>query len=68
MITVEFSKQELDILVGLLDLAVKAGGLSVAQNALILTSKIQNAYGASEQPKPEPSKVSKDEGAGKKPV
>jgi hypothetical protein len=43
MITVSFSKEEIDQHIGLLDLAVKAGGLQVAQVALPLASKLDMA-------------------------
>jgi hypothetical protein len=43
MITLSFSKEEVDQLVGLLDLATKAGGLQIAQAALPLASKLDMA-------------------------
>lgn len=41
--TIEFSAHELQALGQLLDLAVKAGGLSVAEPALVITKKLQAA-------------------------
>jgi hypothetical protein len=37
----EFTKEELQALLGLLDLATKAGGLEVAQHAMPLALKVQ---------------------------
>jgi hypothetical protein len=45
-ITVTYSEEEASAAVSLYDLAVKAGGLSVAQNALVLTQKLQAAASA----------------------
>lgn len=53
---IEFTEQEAQDLVGLLDVAVKAGGLQVAAVAIVLTNKIQTAF--SEAPKA-PAKASK---------
>jgi hypothetical protein len=50
MITLSFSKEEVDQLVGLLDLATKAGGLQIAQAALPLASKLDMARRAAEAP------------------
>lgn len=38
---IDLSADEINVLLGLIDLAVKAGGLQVAQNAVILAAKIQ---------------------------
>lgn len=43
VIRLDLTDQETAALVNLIDLAVKAGGLNVAQNALIFVSKIQIA-------------------------
>ena len=44
------TEQEANVLIGLLDVAVKSDGLKVAQNALALVSKLQQAF----QETPEP--------------
>jgi len=41
--TIEFSDEEMNALIGLLDVAVRAQGLNVAQNALVLATKIKQA-------------------------
>ena len=41
--TIEFSREEMNALVGLLDVAVRAQGLNVAQNALVLATKIRES-------------------------
>lgn len=43
MIKVEYTNEEAQAAVSLYDLAVKAGGLQVAQAALNLTKKLQDA-------------------------
>ena len=55
MKTLEFSEQEATVLVNLLDAAVRAQGLGVAQNALALAQKVQGAF-APEEKKEEPKK------------
>ena len=40
MKTIEFTDQELQVLTQLLDIAVKAGGLNVAEAATVLSKKI----------------------------
>jgi len=40
MKTIEFTDQELQVLTQLLDIAVKAGGLNVAEAATVLAKKI----------------------------
>lgn len=45
MKTIEFNDGELQALMQLLDIAVKAGGLQVAQAASILAGKVQSAIG-----------------------
>lgn len=40
---IEMSADEINVLLGLIDLAVKAGGLQVAQNAVILAAKLRAA-------------------------
>lgn len=44
MANIEFSKEEAEVLVALLDVAVKAGGLQVAQNALALAMKVRAVF------------------------
>ena len=48
----ELSKEEMSALIGLLDVATKAGGLQVAQAALPIAMKAQAALNA-EQPEGE---------------
>tara|TARA_R100001443_G_scaffold114080_1_gene129551 strand:+ start:1727 stop:1939 length:213 start_codon:yes stop_codon:yes gene_type:complete len=43
MTNIEFSDEEMNALIGLLDVAVRAQGLNVAQNALVLATKIKQA-------------------------
>lgn len=43
MIQIEFSEQEANALIELINLAVKSGGLNVAQAGFVLASKIQTA-------------------------
>ncbi len=45
---IEFTNQEAESLIGLLDIAVKAGGLQVAQHAIPLAVKVQQALDALE--------------------
>ena len=45
MKTIEFNDGELQALMQLLDIAVKSGGLQVAQAASILAGKIQSTIG-----------------------
>jgi hypothetical protein len=40
-ITVEFTEQERNVLLQLLDIAVKAAGLQVAESAVVLAKKLQ---------------------------
>jgi len=56
---IELSKDEAQALLGLLDVAVKAGGLQVAQHALPLAVKVQKAMDAEAKAK-EVSEVSGD--------
>ena len=49
MKTIEFTEQEINALVQLIDIAVKAGGLNVAQAGAILAAKLPGQ----EQPNPE---------------
>ena len=51
MKTIEFSEQEINTIIQLLDLATKAGGLQVAQAALAIVAKLQAP------PKAEPTKL-----------
>ena len=41
--SVDFTAEELNALIGLLDIATKAGGLQVAQAALPIAVKVQTA-------------------------
>ena len=41
MKTIEFTNEEINALVALLDIAVKAGGINVAEAAVYLTKKIR---------------------------
>lgn len=41
--TITLSEQEAQVLVQLIDMAVKSGGLNVAQAAVVLTQKITDA-------------------------
>jgi hypothetical protein len=43
MMKIEFTKEEAQALVGLIDLAVKSGGLQVANAALVIMKKIDDA-------------------------
>lgn len=49
MIKIEFTKEETQALVGLIDMAVKSGGLQVANAALVLTKKIDDAAKAADK-------------------
>ena len=44
------TEQEANVLIGLLDIAVKSDGLKVAQNALALVSKLQQAFTDTPEP------------------
>jgi hypothetical protein len=46
---IELNKEEANALVGLIDMAVKAGGLQVANAALVLMKKIDDAAKAADQ-------------------
>lgn len=48
---VSFTEQEANALISMLDDAVKAKGLSVAQNALHITGKLQEAFKAADEVK-----------------
>lgn len=58
MIKVTFNEQEMQALVQMLDLAVKAGGLNVAGAAFILQQKIVSAFEADNRlmTEPDPTK------------
>ena len=43
MKTIELSEQEIQVLMGMIDAAVRAQGLNVAANAVHLAGKLQNA-------------------------
>ena len=49
MIQIEFSEQEANALIELINLAVKSGGLNVAQAGVVLASKIQSAAQAAKK-------------------
>ena len=58
MIAVKFSQEEVQAVVQLLDLAVKGGGLNVAEAAVVLAKKFQEAakdqgFGQTPTPVPE---------------
>ncbi len=55
--TLTFNDQEKAVLLQLLDMAVKQGGLAVAGNADYLAKKIQSAPAVSSQPQPAPDAV-----------
>ena len=55
--SVMLTEEEGSVLIQLLDVAVKAEGLKHAQNALVLTSKVQQAF--TEEPKVEKLEVPK---------
>lgn len=46
---ITFTDQEASALLGLIDIATKAGGLQVATNAVVLAQKIDKAFKASEK-------------------
>lgn len=48
--SVKFTEADANSLMNLLDVAVKHGGLSVANNALVIASLVQNAYNKSKTP------------------
>ena len=50
MINISFTNQELDTIMRLFDMAVKANGLNAAGAAFILQQKIIAAFEASNQP------------------
>ncbi len=52
---ITFSVQEAQAAIGLFDIATKSGGLQVAEPAIILTKKLQEAF----KMKPEPVKEEK---------
>ena len=52
MTVVTFNEQELQGLLSLIDLAVKAGGLQVAGPAFVLQQKLVTAYQAAQAPAP----------------
>lgn len=48
---IEFTEQELKVLMQLIDISVKAGGIQVAEAAVILNKKLQAALPQTETPK-----------------
>lgn len=52
MKTIEFTNEEINALVALLDIAVKAGGINVAEAALFLTKKLRGAEGGPQMLEP----------------
>jgi len=53
------TEQEANVLIGLLDIAVKSDGLKVAQNALALVSKLQQAF--TDAPEPQAPELMEEE-------
>ena len=49
MIKIELTKEEMQALVGLIDMAVKSGGLQVANAALVLIKKIEASAKAADK-------------------
>ena len=50
---IEFTDEEINALVALLDIAVKAGGINVAEAAVYLTKKIRGASDMSDPGAPQ---------------
>ena len=50
MITVSLTEQENNVLIQLIDLAVKSGGLQVAEASVVLSKKLQAAQAAANTP------------------
>ena len=44
IVSIEFTEREADIAVALFDLAVRAQGIAVAENALLLTRKLKTPF------------------------
>ena len=62
MKTIEFTDNELNILIQLLDVAVKSQGLNVAEAAVVLARKVAEVGGTSDTPEiTEPTVVSEEE-------
>tara|TARA_Y100001937_G_scaffold25240_1_gene36153 strand:- start:434 stop:628 length:195 start_codon:yes stop_codon:yes gene_type:complete len=62
MKTIEFTDNELNILIQLLDVAVKSQGLNVAEAAVVLARKVAEVGGTSDTPEiAEPTVVSEEE-------
>ena len=57
MYNIEFSNDELQALVQLLDVAVKTGGLSMAENAVVLYKKIQTSVSTEKITDDEPAAI-----------
>lgn len=49
MIQIELNEQEANALIELINLAVKSGGLNVAQAGFVLAAKVQNAAQAAKK-------------------
>tara|TARA_Y100000310_G_scaffold83357_1_gene80011 strand:- start:728 stop:928 length:201 start_codon:yes stop_codon:yes gene_type:complete len=60
-IQVEFTVQEAQVLVNILDIATKAGGLKVAESCVIVTKRLQAAMPKIEEEKKEEEKEEKEE-------
>ena len=61
MKTIDFTDNELNILVQLLDIAVKAQGLNVAEAAVVLARKVAEVSGQTQTPEyAEPTVVPED--------
>ena len=64
MKTIEFNETELNVLIQLLDISVKAQGLNVAEAAIMLAKKVQTAAQSAEISEPffaEPTVVPDEE-------
>ncbi len=60
MITVIFTPQEIQALATLIDMAVKAGGMRVAEAALVLTKKLADAQQVQQPTKKEKKEKKED--------
>jgi hypothetical protein len=54
---VDFTQEEAQATIQLIDLAVKSGGLQVAQAGVVISAKLQEAFKPKEEEKPEPKEV-----------
>lgn len=51
--TIEFTEDEIKVILGMLDLATKSGGLQVAQHSLPIAMKLQTALNSELKPSEE---------------